>query len=229
MMVGYRAGRLYVNDRDSLADADFKKDISDAQYYTFRRNVPYLALLLILHPLLRKVYNSIRPIPLRNGSPRPNGNSYVSVADGEANLEQRASFDFGFALIFLAAMHGFSILKVLLILSANYGIATRLPRKYIPLVTWVFNIGTLFANEISDGYQFARIADFVAPLDYHSFLHGLGVWLDGYGGIMSRWHILFNITVLRLISFNLDYYWSLERRSGSPVEVCIQIQTISLC
>jgi D-alanyl-lipoteichoic acid acyltransferase DltB (MBOAT superfamily) len=36
---------------------------------------------------------------------------------------------------------------------------------------------------------------------------------------MSRWEILFNITILRLISFNLDYYWSLDRRSGSPIEV----------
>lgn len=184
--------------------------------------MPYLGLLLVFHPLLRKLYNYVRPIPLRNGSPRVNGNSYLSVADGEANLEQRASFDFGFAMIFLAAMHGFSILKVLFILSINYGIATRLPKKFIPAATWIFNIATLFANEVSDGYQFARIADYAAPLDYHSSLHSLGTWLDGYSGIMSRWHILFNITVLRLISFNLDYYWSLDRRAGSPAEVCIQ-------
>jgi hypothetical protein len=143
----------------------------------------------------------------------------MSFADGEARKNQRASFDFGFALIFLGAMHGFSLVKVLTILTINYCIATRLPRNAIPVATWIFNIGTLFANEISDGYQFARIADHVSPLATHSFFHGLGVWLDGYSGIMHRWHILFNITVLRLISFNMDYYWSLDRRSGSPMEV----------
>lgn len=37
---------------------------------------------------------------------------------------------------------------------------------------------------------------------------------------MPRWEVLFKITILRLISFNMDHYWSLDRsRSGSPVEV----------
>jgi hypothetical protein len=52
-------------------------------------------------------------------------------------------------------------------------------------------------------------------------LHNWGSWLDSHGGIMPRWEILFNITVLRLISFNLDYYWSLDRRAESPLEVLI--------
>jgi hypothetical protein len=198
----------------STVCAYYRQDLSDAQYYTFRKNVPYLALLLIFHPLARKVYNYVQPLPSRSNSPKPNGFTYVSFAEGEARKEQRASFDFGFALVFLAAMHGFSIIKVLFILSANYLVATRLPRNYIPVATWIFNIATLFANEIGDGYQFARIADHISPLAMHESLHGLGVWLDGYSGIMHRWHILFNITVLRLISFNLDYYWSLDRRSG---------------
>lgn len=120
-------------------------------------------------------------------------------------------------------MHGFSAFKVLAILAANFTIATQLSRNYIPAATWIFNIGVLFANEISDGYQFARIADHISPEFTHKVLYDLGTWLDGYSGIMSRWHILFNITVLRLISFNLDYYWSLDRRSGSPEEVSIQI------
>ena len=198
--------------------------MSDAQYSNFRENVPYLAILLTFHPLLRRLYNTIRPLPVRNGSPKPNGNSYISAAEGEARLEQRASFDFGFAIIFLAAMHGFSAAKVLLILYINFCIATRLPRKYVPAATWIFNISTLFANELADGYKFAKIANFVSPLDgvapeQGNLMHSWGAWLDSYGGVMSRWEILFNLTVLRLISFNLDYYWSLDRRGGSPIEV----------
>jgi hypothetical protein len=127
-------------------------------------------------------------------------------------------------MIFLAAMHGFSTAKVLLILYTNFCIATRLPRRYVPAVTWIFNIFTLFANELCGGYKFAKIAALLSPLegaglDGGNMMHSWGAWLDSYGGIMSRWEVLFNLTVLRLVSFNLDYYWSLDRRGGSPIEV----------
>ncbi|CZS98819.1 related to glycerol transporter [Rhynchosporium agropyri] len=199
-----------------------KIDISDAQYHSFRENIPYLAILLACHPVLRKIYNAIRPVAVRSGSPKSNGSSsFMSVADGEARKEQRASFDFGFAIIFLAAIHGFSGLKVMTILYLNYYLAKNLPRQYIPSASWIFNIGILFANELSDGYKFARMAAYLSPLDatgQGNSLNNWGKWLDSYGGIIPRWEILFNLTVLRLISFNLDYYWSLDRRSGSTIE-----------
>ncbi|KAE8450609.1 hypothetical protein EG329_005953 [Mollisiaceae sp. DMI_Dod_QoI] len=199
-----------------------KIDVSDHQYHNFRGNIPYLAILLTLHPILRKVYNYLRAAPSPNNSPKPNGNTtYISVADAEARLELRASFDFGFALIFLAALHGFSAIKVLIILYANFCVATRLPRSWVPWATWIFNISTLFANELAGGYKFTKIAEYISPVDAGSLgsaWHTWGAWLDSYGGIMSRWEVLFNLTVLRLISFNLDYYWSLNRRGGSPIE-----------
>ncbi|CAL3972291.1 unnamed protein product [Diplocarpon coronariae] len=199
-----------------------KIDISDAQYNAFRTNLPYLGLLLVCHPLLRKLYGAARPVPVRAGSPRPNGVAPpMSVADGEARQEQRASFDFGFALVFLAALHGFSAAKVLAILWANYSIATRLPRNYVPYATWLFNVGILFANELCEGYQFAQLAAYIFPLNGQPSvgpMHRWAQWLDDHGGIIPRWEVLFNLTVLRLISFNLDYYWAQERRSGSPIE-----------
>ncbi|RQM08373.1 hypothetical protein DH86_00002617 [Scytalidium sp. 3C] len=201
-----------------------QQDLSDAQYSDFRRNIPYISLLLLLHPLLRRIYDTFRPIPTQTSSSKANGGSQiVASAEGKARLEQRASFDFGFALIFLCALHGFSALKVLAILLVNFSIATRLPRNYIPVATWIFNIGILFANELCQGYKYAAIADFLSPIPAsagqgESLLHAWGAWLDSHGGIMSRWEVLFNLTVLRLISFNLDYYWSLDRRAGSPIE-----------
>ncbi|PBP23014.1 MBOAT family protein [Diplocarpon rosae] len=200
-----------------------KIDISDAQYNSFRTNLPYLAVLLVCHPLLRKLYSTLKPVPVRSGSPRPNGVApYTSAADGEARKEQRASFDFGFAILFLAAMHGFSAVKVLLILWVNYSLATNLPRKSIPYATWFFNVGILFANELCEGYKFAKVAAFFSPLDGQQSVGAVqywGQWLDDHGGFIPRWEILFNLTVLRLISFNLDYYWAQDRRSGSPIEV----------
>jgi D-alanyl-lipoteichoic acid acyltransferase DltB (MBOAT superfamily) len=83
----------------------------------------------------------------------------------------------------------------------------------------------LFANELGKGFQFRDMARFITGDGTADFVTGkpllveLGEWLDSYGGIMRRWEILFNITVLRLVSFNLDYFWSLDRRGSSPIEV----------
>ncbi|KAG9236428.1 glycerol:H+ symporter-like protein [Amylocarpus encephaloides] len=195
-----------------------KIDISDAQYFIFRRNIPYLATLVIFHPIVRKGYNAIRPLPKQNGSPRPGNPSYISAAEGDARLNQRASFDFGFALVFLSALHGFSVFKILIILYMNYFMVTNIPRSYLPAATWIFNIALLFANELSDGYQFVKMASFFWPIEQGGTIFVWARWLDGYCGIMPRWHIGFNMTVLRLISFNLDYYWSLFQRGGSPLE-----------
>ena len=186
-----------------------------------------MGLLVIFHPLLRRLYETLRPTSetsLRPDNKVNGGSTYTSVADGDARMNQRASFDYGFALIFLSALHGFSALKVILILYLNFSIATRLPRQFVPAATWIFNIGTLFANELCAGYKFAKIAEFIlsagpGSIEKGTELQNWGKWLDSYGGIMSRWEILFNITVLRLISYNLDYYWSLNRRAGSPLEV----------
>lgn len=35
---------------------------------------------------------------------------------------------------------------------------------------------------------------------------------DHFEGLLPRWHINFNITMLRIVSFHLDYHW---RHSGS--------------
>jgi len=173
----------------------------------------------MLHPLLRKAWNAVHPLPRTNASP-----ASPEVAD--ARLTQRVSFDYVFALVFLVALHGISALKILVILWMNYNIATGLPRKSVPAATWIFNISILFANELCKGYHLKSIAGLVSRPQLGSisgsdgFLMEWASWLDSWGGLMARWEILFNITVLRLISFNLDYYWSLDRRSASPVEVC---------
>jgi len=188
-----------------------------------------MLLLLALHPTLRRVYEKLRPISTKSkaGFTIKEKSGHTPAVPGKARLEQRVSYDFGFALIFLAALHGFSLFKVVLILYINYCIATKLPKQYIVAATWIFNVATLFANELGKGYKYTKIEELISPYFGQGTLEGeesglaWGPWLDSYGGIMPRWEILFNITVLRLISFNLDYYWSLDRRAGSPLEVHI--------
>ena len=185
-----------------------KVDNSDGQYAGFRDNVPYLGVMLVLHPLLRWVSEYL------TGKPTSTKHS----ADATTRFNSRVTFDFVFALVFITVLHGFSALKILIILYINFNIATLLPRSYVPATTWVFNIATLFANELAHGYPFADLATAMLP----SFADAAtwGKSMDSYGGLLPRWEILFNFTVLRMISFNMDYYWSLGRdRVGSPVEV----------
>lgn len=170
----------------------------------------------MVHPLLRKLYE------------RLSGHSTASAANGSSKqdmgthqAEQRRNvrlrFDLVSALVFIAALYGISAIKILLIVYINFKIATALPRNVVPAATWIFNVTILFANELSQGYPFAKIASSLA-LSEQAVKYG--EFLDSYGGLMPRWEVLFKITILRLISFNMDYYWSRNQsRSSSPVEV----------
>ncbi|KAJ6127068.1 Glycerol uptake protein 1 [Penicillium sp. IBT 18751x] len=195
-------------------------DNSDAQYASFRDNIPYLALLLIAHPVARRVYQSFTS---RKDAASKSSKPSV-VAAGDAHLEQRMRFDFGFGLIFITALHGASALKILAILFLNYKIAKNLPRDYVPAATYTFNICILFANELLGGYPLERIALFFAPGsgtpgEKGSMLVQWAQSLDNLGGIMPRWEVLFKVTVLRLISFNMDYHWSADHLATSPIEL----------
>jgi hypothetical protein len=216
-----------------------KVDNSDAQYRGFRENIPYMGMVVVLHPILRRVYERITvsfsyrvQIPLPDSGDQksttastPSGGSSSKIDSPviiEARKESRIRFDVGFAVIFLLALHGVSAAKVFTILYVNYQVATALPRQYVPAATWIFNIAILFANELCNGYRFSDIASLILPPETSKAggqSENWGHWLDGYGGLIPRWEILFNICVLRLISFNFDYYWSLDHKVMSAVEV----------
>lgn len=184
-----------------------------------------MVVVVILHPVLRRVYeftkgNTASSASTANGS----AGSLQSSAGADAHFKQRTTFDLYFAILFISVLHGFSALKILLILYMNFNIAMRLPRKAVPLATWLFNIGVLFANETAHGYSYSRVAESILPFP---MAITLSKNFDFYGGLIPRWEILFNITVLRLIAFNMDYYWSLDReRAGSPIEVRTRIQVV---
>ncbi|EDN07191.1 conserved hypothetical protein [Histoplasma mississippiense (nom. inval.)] len=183
-----------------------KVDNSDSQYGTFRDNIPYLFLLLVIHPLIRRAIDTFFPSTSTNSrSPQSSKikddaiTGYDSVT-ADLRLKRRVIFDYYFALVFIAALHGFSALKVLAILTINYNIATKLPRNRIPVATWVFNIGILFANELSNGYPYVNLARMLTWTSSASttgqvnVLVSFGKWLDSCGGLIPRWDILFNLT-----------------------------------
>lgn len=187
-----------------------KVDNSDTQYRGFRDNIPYMAILVILHPLLRRAYERLTT---KTSTLRLNGDTRSkSSQDAEANarLDSRIRFDLTFAVIFILALHGVSAFKVLLLIYINFQLATALPRNLVGMATWTFNIAVLFANELWHGYPLASIIP-------------AGAFLDSYGGLIPRWEVLFNFTVLRLIAYNFDYVWMLDQHEASPVEVFLPV------
>jgi hypothetical protein len=188
-------------------------------------------ILLVLHPALRRAYDYA--CSLQKSSPSPAAKSTTAgmprtrLPHTDARIDQRVNFDIVFGVLYLIVLHGFSSTKALVILYINFILATRLPRKYVPAATWVFNIGVLFANEFCRGYPFAMIADYVLPWFGSSETASEKAtridWakmLDNYGGLVPRWEILFKFAILRMISFNFDYCWGSNRAGDSPLEVC---------
>ena len=130
------------------------QDISDAQYRSFRNNLPILSVLVIVFHALKKLYL----LALQRIS-RPQQNDRLHLVP----------FLLTFSLIMLTALHGTSILKILVILTLNYAIAKFCRgSKLGPILSWVFNGGILFANEWYEGYRFGHI---------HPALHS---WVRGY-------------------------------------------------
>ncbi|KAL5526721.1 GUP1 [Sanghuangporus sanghuang] len=164
------------------------QDNSDAQFQTFRNNFPLLSLIAAFFLIIKYMY--IR-LFLR---------SNLSTDGTRLHL---IPFIIGFSIVFLLSLHGASILKILFILSVNYGIAKVFgSSKANPLLTWIFNMGVLFAIERNNGFRFASLSPSLASL-------------DGITGAYARWFIPFNITMLRLVSFNMDYYWACNALKSS--------------
>ncbi|CAG7975253.1 unnamed protein product [Penicillium olsonii] len=193
-------------------------DNSDTQYASFRDNIPPLFLLLIAHPLLRRAYHNY----MNRSKAETKSSSHAVASAGEARFEQRMHFDFWFGLVFITALHGVSALKVLSILYINFRIGKDVPRAYVPAATWGFNLCILFANELCGGYPLERIVKlFVgsgSAVEEGSSLVQWAQVVDDLGGLMPRWEVLFKVTVLRLISFNMDNYWSVDYPAASPIE-----------
>ncbi len=179
---------------------------------------------VVLHFILRKAYDyffradSYTQAPLSAGRRNQLTHGLTVDAAADARLEQRLSFDLAFAFVFIIALYGISIVKILLILYVNFNLAMKLPKEYVPVATWVFNVAILFSNELCNGYSFASMA-VLLPSSDGVRTDGWGAWLDSYGGLVGRWEVLFKITILRMISFNMDYYWSRQGRGSSLIEV----------
>jgi D-alanyl-lipoteichoic acid acyltransferase DltB (MBOAT superfamily) len=112
----------------------------------------------------------------------------------------RLNFDLGFGILFLIAVHGFNCIRIL----CHVIIAFFIPRilnknpRLAQIILWVFCISTLFIN---DKYRHIRFEQIWSKLAF----------MDKFRGLIARWDVFFNFTLLRMLSFNIDYIKRYEK------------------
>lgn len=106
----------------------------------------------------------------------------------------RLNFDLGFGICFTFCVHGFNCLKILFHVTVAYWIARGLRRRpaIAQTVLWIYCISTLFIN---DKYRLVRFGQLWSGLSF----------MDSFRGLIARWDVFFNFTLLRMLSFNIDY------------------------
>ncbi|KAI5954470.1 GUP1 [Candida jiufengensis] len=104
-------------------------------------------------------------------------------------ITKRSYFDFGFGIIFLIGAHGVNVTKISMLIGINYMIGKYIKNRKVAIwTTWIYGVSTLFFNEW-----------------YGNFKYGIPFLDSGFKGIIARWDVFYNFTLLRMISFNLDY------------------------
>ncbi|KAI8904427.1 glycerol uptake protein 1 [Gorgonomyces haynaldii] len=144
--------------------------------------------------------------PFRNNIPLLLAVMIVHVCFRVSDFTRRVWTSLVLSLVFVFALFGFSGLKILLLISINYFVTKALGKSPIlPYFVWIYGIGLLFLNDYYKGYPFYSISSHLA-------------WMDNYNGFF-RWHILFNFSMLRMVSFTMDYYWhNNQTRKGDMTE-----------
>ncbi|KAJ1798029.1 glycerol transporter [Coemansia sp. RSA 2399] len=176
-------------------------DLSDGQWKTFRSNLPAFTGAMLAYVVLNRIFKAVSASASGERNKRPLKATHRVVLPA-------LWFPCLFATFFVIALSGTSAIFILGLTLGNYALAKTVGgRRWAPLVFWAYNMGMLFANENYRGYEFGRIAERLA-------------WLDEWRGILRRWDITFNLTMLRMVSFAMDYHWRLcQERMLTPQQV----------
>lgn len=121
-------------------------------------------------------------------------------------LERLLYWRAALGLLGLLTLHGLAgTLKIVPICMVYYGIGWVFGEDRLnPILTWIYSLFVIFGMEKLPDLPLGPIASFT--------------------GLYPRWWVTFNISLLRLISFNLDRYFS-GRHSQSTL---IDVSTVSV-
>lgn len=159
----------------------FKRDSSDFQWNAFSDNLPILVICAAIFLVLSKAIKSSREV--KNN-----------------NFHQLFLFYCIFGFIFIAYMFRGGVVYWILFTYLNYYLTRTLyDQKYFIPAIWVINLVTLYFNEQYHGYDLRRlfpnwqVAELIEQSRVDSPLN---------------WNIIFNMTILKMISFACDKRWA---------------------
>lgn len=113
-------------------------------------------------------------------------------------------FDRWFGVIFLMGLHGFNSIRIAMHCGIMFCLLKYVPhKKSAILLTWIYGVSSLFFN---DRYRLVKFGS-ISPI--------LSVF-DSFHGIIERWDVFYNFTLLRILSFNLDYIKKLYTEKEKP-------------
>ncbi|KAI9094552.1 MBOAT, membrane-bound O-acyltransferase family-domain-containing protein [Phlyctochytrium arcticum] len=118
-------------------------DNSDAQYASFRNNIPLLIKVAIGYLALSHIAQRIAPAT-------------------------RMPFALLFSTVFLSIIHGTSVLKLFAITGVNFVVSNYVGRKASVVFSWLWSLGILFANFKFDGYKFGAISESLEWMDQYN-------------------------------------------------------------
>lgn len=112
---------------------------------------------------------------------------------------KRTTFDLVVGILYLLALHGTNVVKIALHVSVMYILATQVENtRHARIALWVYGVLTLFLND-----KLRNVALHIDAIDH------------GFHGVVERWDVFYNFTLLRMLSFGLDY---LEKRDLPKLE-----------
>lgn len=110
-------------------------------------------------------------------------------------------FYIAFGVIYLIILFRGNLVFWLLFAGANYLVISLFAgSRFFPALIWSINIATLFFN---DRYQGYNLVDF-----FHC--EALQFLVDSTQDQIIPWHFIFNMSILKMISFGMDKHWSIK-------------------
>ena len=176
-------------------------DNSDTQYAGIRNKLFILIAVMIGQMFITRILNYFSK-----------SSEYSRIGNG-VKMSPRHVWSLIFSTVFLVVLLGSSFIKVLILVTIPYGLEKLMGTRKVGVgFIWIYCIAILFCNHWFQGYRFSAI-------------HGSLLWLDLMQGLGFRWFIVFNFTILRIISYTTDKYWA-HTKHDQQFSVSILIRSI---
>ncbi|PRP81787.1 hypothetical protein PROFUN_10776 [Planoprotostelium fungivorum] len=167
---------------------DRKRDESDMQWKDFRKNFPLLLIGMTVFLILSKI---VKASIFRS-----------SQAEKRGYRDTRVLFLF-YCIVgigFIIYAHGWGAIWWGTTCLLNYFLTKSLKKsRWTPVATWVLNCAVLATSDYYRGYR--------------GIYYFIG-WESFYNGALP-WQVYYRLTLVRNISFSMDYYW---KQCGRKVE-----------